>query len=202
MVASRHLFGTGEPAYAVNRQGVIVAWNPAAARRFGYTEAEAVGRRCWKLLAGQDLFGNQYCCEGCPLREMAFRHQSVKGSELLFRTAANELKKFSVCTLVVYDSSGEEFLVHLCRAVGETTQHGVGTNCANQASANHRRGALSKREIEVLTLLSQGKGTAEAAAAMCISPATVRNHSQHILFKLHVHSRLAAINVGQKLGLI
>ena len=59
MRASKSLFSTGEPAYGVNRGGVIMAWNPAAESTFGFSESEAMGQHCWELLAGHDLFGNQ-----------------------------------------------------------------------------------------------------------------------------------------------
>jgi DNA-binding CsgD family transcriptional regulator len=202
MRASRALFSTGEPAYAVDHQGVIVAWNPAAERTFGYTEKEAMGQHCWELLAGQDLFGNQYCCEGCPLREMAFQHKPIKSSEMFFRTATNELKRCSVATLVVNDGSHNELLVHLCRAQCQPEDGCTTTICASPPNGNHQRGALTGREKEVLTLLSQGKSTQDMAESMCISSSTVRNHTQHILYKLHVHNRVAAVNLGQKLGLI
>jgi PAS domain S-box-containing protein len=202
MSASKALFSTGEPAYAVDHFGTIVTWNPAAEEAFGYAEKEAVGQHCWELLAGQDLFGNQYCCEGCPLREMAFRHKSVKSNEMFFKTASSELKKFSVTTLVLHDGPGKELLVHLCRPECEAGEACTTMICTNPSNANYSRGALTGREKEVLTLLSEGKSTQDVAADMCISASTVRNHTQHILHKLNVHSRFAAINLGQKLGLI
>ncbi|MDH3646494.1 MAG: LuxR C-terminal-related transcriptional regulator [Gammaproteobacteria bacterium] len=202
MKVSKALFSTGEPAYAVDHSGVIVSWNPAAEQAFGYKEREAVGQQCWELLAGQDLFGNQYCCSGCPLQEMAFRHKSVKSSKIVFRTAANELKQFSVTTLVIYDGPGEELMVHLCRPECEVGEGCTTMNCAGQPTSNQERGNLTDREKEVLDLLSQGQSTQEMASTMCISTATVRNHTQHIIHKLNVHSRAAAVNLGQKLGLI
>jgi DNA-binding CsgD family transcriptional regulator len=200
--ASKALLSTGEPAYAVDHAGVIVAWNPAAEQAFGYSEAQALGQHCWELLAGQDLFGNQYCCEGCPLREMAIRHEPVKSNEMFFKTASNELNKFSVTTLVLYDGAGKELLVHLCRPECEAGEACTTLICSNPPSANHSRGTLTRREKEVLTLLSEGKSTQDVATDMCISASTVRNHTQHILHKLNVHSRVAAINLGQRLGLI
>jgi len=202
MRASKSLFSTGEPAYAVDHRGVVVAWNTAAEHAFGYAEKEAVGQHCWELLAGQDLFGNQYCCEGCPLREMAFQHKSIKSNEMYFRTATNELKRCSVAMLVVYDGFDNELLVHLCRAECEAEDGCTTTICASPPNGNHQRGTLTGREKEVLTLLSQGKSTGEMAAELCISPSTVRNHTQHVIHKLNVHSRVAAVNLGQKLGLI
>lgn len=202
MSASKALFSTGEPAYVVDHFGVIVAWNPAAEQSFGYAKQEAVGQHCWELLAGQDLFGNQYCCEGCPMREMAYLHKSVKSNEMFFKTASNELRKFSVTTLVLHDGPGKELLVHLCRPVCEEVEAFTPTVCTSPPSANYKRGTLTGREKEVLMLLSEGKSTQDVAADMCVSSATVRNHTQHILHKLNVHSRVAAINLGRKLGLI
>jgi PAS domain S-box-containing protein len=202
MRASNSLLNTGEPAYAVNRDGVIMAWNPAAESTFGYSESEAMGRNCWELLAGQDLFGNQYCCQGCPVRDMAFRQRSINSSEMFFKTAVNEMKRFNVCTLLMYDTHGNELIVHLCRPQCEADKDCVTPLRISKPTAIQKRGTLTSREKETLTLLAQGRNTTEIAQDMCISPATVRNHVQHILGKLHVHSRVAAVAQGRKLGLI
>jgi DNA-binding NarL/FixJ family response regulator len=55
---------------------------------------------------------------------------------------------------------------------------------------------LSEREREVLQLLAQGKNTKDIADALYISPATVRNHIQHILEKLGAHNRLQALAIA------
>jgi len=97
---------------------------------------------------------------------------------------------------------GKELLVHLCRPEREASDACTTLIGTTAPSANHNRGTLTGREKEVLLLLSEGKSTQDVAADMCISSSTVRNHTQHILHKLNVHSRIAAINLGQKLGLI
>lgn len=51
---------------------------------------------------------------------------------------------------------------------------------------------LSKREVEVLRLLVDGKSNQEIAGALFISPNTVANHVTNILTKLNVDSRTAA----------
>ncbi len=61
---------------------------------------------------------------------------------------------------------------------------------------------LSRRELEVLQLLSKGTSTGEMAAALHISVNTVRNHVNRILAKLGVHSRLEAVHVAVQRGLI
>ena len=85
MIVKENIFSTSETAYAVDRDGQIVVWNQAAEQTFGYTESEAFGQQCWKLLPGRDVFGNQSCCEGCPVRATAFdieasRPQPLRGS--------------------------------------------------------------------------------------------------------------------------
>ena len=51
---------------------------------------------------------------------------------------------------------------------------------------------LTRREREVLKLLSAGRGDAAIATTLCISPKTVSNHVGAILSKLGVHNRTQA----------
>jgi two-component system nitrate/nitrite response regulator NarL len=51
---------------------------------------------------------------------------------------------------------------------------------------------LTRRELEILRLVATGANTRAMADRLHVSPATVRNHVQHILAKLGVHSRLEA----------
>jgi DNA-binding NarL/FixJ family response regulator len=51
---------------------------------------------------------------------------------------------------------------------------------------------LSGRELEVLSLLAEGRANAEIGEALFISHSTVRNHISSILMKLHVDNRVQA----------
>lgn len=51
---------------------------------------------------------------------------------------------------------------------------------------------LSKREVEVLELISQGQRNVDIAQTLGISIFTVQNHVCHILVKLGVNNRAAA----------
>lgn len=51
---------------------------------------------------------------------------------------------------------------------------------------------LTRRELEVLSLLAEGAGSSVIASRLSLSPNTVRTHIQNILTKLQVHSRLEA----------
>jgi len=55
-------------------------------------------------------------------------------------------------------------------------------------------GVLSKREKEILEMLSKGLLYKEIAEQLFISPQTVRKHVYHIYEKLHVGNRIEAVN--------
>ena len=61
---------------------------------------------------------------------------------------------------------------------------------------------LTLREREVLRLVAEGMSTADMARRMFVSPNTVRNHVQSILTKLGVHSKLEALVVATRAGLL
>jgi DNA-binding NarL/FixJ family response regulator len=65
-----------------------------------------------------------------------------------------------------------------------------------------RKGALTRREREVLQLVSEGRSVAGVAAALGVAPTTVRNHVQRAMTKLKVHSRTEAIAAAVREGLI
>jgi DNA-binding CsgD family transcriptional regulator len=194
------IFATGEPAYAVGRDGTIVAWNAAASRAFGYRSPQAVGRKCWELLQGQDAFGNEYCSASCPMREMALQHKAVNRCRMSFRTAGAERQGFTVTTLVLFDSS-DATLIHLCRKEPATAGQGLTPALPGEPGRDDGRGVLSPRERQVLDHLSAGHTTREIATLMRISVPTVRSHVERILHKLHAHSRLEAVAVSRRLGL-
>ena len=61
---------------------------------------------------------------------------------------------------------------------------------------------LTAREVEVLTLLSEGSTAWAIARRLQVSPATVRKHLEHLYRKLEVQDRLSAVNRGRELGLV
>ncbi len=61
---------------------------------------------------------------------------------------------------------------------------------------------LSARELEVLELFADGASTKAIADRLHLSANTVRNYSQAILTKLDVHSRLEAVAVAVRGGVI
>lgn len=61
---------------------------------------------------------------------------------------------------------------------------------------------LTDRELEVLQLLAQGMRPKKIAGDLVISPKTVASHVQHILGKLGAHSRVEAVAIAYREGLV
>jgi DNA-binding NarL/FixJ family response regulator len=61
---------------------------------------------------------------------------------------------------------------------------------------------LSPREREVLALLREGRTTAAISADLYLAPSTVRNHVQSILTKLGAHSKLEAVTIALREGIL
>lgn len=61
---------------------------------------------------------------------------------------------------------------------------------------------LSKRETEILRMISEGKKRSEIAEDLFIELETVKTHIRNIYLKLDVHSRSTAIHVARKNKLI
>jgi DNA-binding CsgD family transcriptional regulator len=61
---------------------------------------------------------------------------------------------------------------------------------------------LTKREIEVLSLISQGHSSKEAADVLYVSKRTVDFHLANIYDKLQVNNRVQAYRAATRLGLI
>lgn len=61
---------------------------------------------------------------------------------------------------------------------------------------------LTQREIEILRLLARGRDTQAIADELTISSNTVRTHLQNIFGKLGAHSKLEAVSMANRRGLL
>jgi DNA-binding NarL/FixJ family response regulator len=61
---------------------------------------------------------------------------------------------------------------------------------------------MTPRELEVLRALTEGLSTPEICATLSITPNTLRTHVQNIMGKLHVHSKLEAVAVALRHGIV
>jgi DNA-binding CsgD family transcriptional regulator len=68
------------------------------------------------------------------------------------------------------------------------------------APPSHPR--LTPRQGEVLQLLGEGASTDQIARTLHLSRETVRNHVRHVLRALEAHSRLEAVALARRQGLL
>jgi len=70
----------------------------------------------------------------------------------------------------------------------------------NEAKLNDL--GITKRELEILELISQGLSNREIAEKLFVSENTVKTHSSRLFEKLSAKRRTQAVQIGKELGLI
>jgi PAS domain S-box-containing protein len=208
---------TSDPAFAVDGDGVIVAWNEAAEALFHMGAAEAIGRHCGDIVNGTDECGI-VCSSECPVRQALDSHHPIRNFDLQVNTG-NGRQWCNTSVLVAENGSSiNRYAVHIMRPIDlrkrlEILVRDFVVNNTNvpadeavallsSTRAVAREAELTTRELEILRLLSQGNSTTEVANTLHISSTTVNNHVQHILHKLGAHNRLEAIRRAEHAGLI
>ena len=98
------------------------------------------------------------------------------------------------------DAPREELLVAIRRVhAGESA---IPPALVTKLAAGISSDALTGRELEVLSLLAQGKSNKEIGTHLYISQTTVKSHLRSIFAKLNVLSRTEAITVASRQGLV
>jgi DNA-binding CsgD family transcriptional regulator len=79
-----------------------------------------------------------------------------------------------------------------------------GVGAASHAPARTATGtfSLTERQLEILQLLADGKSTDQIAGELFLSKTTVRNHVARVLAALGVHTRVQAVVVASRAGLV
>lgn len=189
---------TSDAMVAIDDRFNIIAWNTAATSLLGYEPEEALDKSCHDILGFSDRCGEGICDGFCPAVEPGAPDQVIETAQVLGRTAAGRQLWLSASTIVPpLEMRDQCRLVHLIRevdlppALERVVVERLGGSVAPQG--NGRLDVLTPRERDVLRLLSEGLDGATIAERLFLSPATVRNHIQHILAKLGVHSRTEAV---------
>jgi PAS domain S-box-containing protein len=167
------------PAYGVDRFGVIRWLNPAALRLVG----DARGQQVTSVVAPEDTR---------RARESFAR--KVFGKE-----------RSTDAKVVLLDPDGQPVEVEISsaplredgRIVGV---FGIVTHQLATPPPTHPR--LTVRQAEILHLLAHGYSTGQIAAELQLAVSTVRNHIGALLHALDAHSRLEAIAIARRDGLL
>ena len=210
------------PALATDIGGHIVFWNRAAERLLGRPTNQVLGRRCYDVLGGKDVFGNRFCHENCSVVSMTRKGESVQGFEIVLGNSPKQEQNISVSILKIPGSRPELFtLVHILQPIDRVgppdprpraprraahgdaraaTQEGWEPVAAPTPVALPKAPPLTDREKEILRWVAAGLQNKEIAHKLGISLATVRNHIHNILEKLDVHSKLEAVSLAFRQG--
>lgn len=104
-------------------------------------------------------------------------------------------------------ASGGEVTVEISSVRLGSTHHAVGlfgiaVPAARGAAAPKLDGRLTERQREVLHHLGQGASTEQIADHLVITRETARNHVRHVLGRLGARSRLEAVAIAHRDGLL
>lgn len=127
-----HIFANiADGVWAVDMNQRIVFWNNAAEQLLGIREADALGRRCWALLAGADRQGKPVCCHNCQNLLLARQGKPVPNFERIARCADGRTALINISTLFVPESEEVApldggYVVHLFRKLGDGPELGAG----------------------------------------------------------------------------
>ena len=161
----------GVPSYVLDTTGVVRWLNGAAERLVG----DVRGRHFTSVVAPED----------------SRRARELFAQKVLGTTPATE------ATGVLVSTAGTRVAVEISAVAlmnGETV---VGVFGLLEGHPDDSPTApppqLTPRQVEVLRLLEQGRSTKQIAAALQLSPETVRNHIRRLFRALGVNTRLEAV---------
>jgi len=211
------LKSTTVAAFASDESGCVAVWNQAAEGLLGHEAKRVVGKRCFDVVRGRDLFGNRFCGESCAVRKMQRHGEAIHPFEFQVMDHDGKMVNVRCSVIVAPDVRPHRFnLIHLIEPLGlapeidsnESVRPYAAMTCHPSALGKRKEVSpdpirrLTMREIEVLRLMAGGTRTKEIARALGIQASTVNNHIQHILEKLGAHTKLQAVYAAQRRGLI
>jgi PAS domain S-box-containing protein len=198
-------------AFVIDDDLRILFWNKTAEAILGFDREDVTGLFCYQLLHGFDEGRHLICRVRCQVAKLALRSKPVPNYDIHVTTKQGEERwlNMSVFTYRMVDTNGKKMIVHLFHDLDqkkvdeklmthliEVINRYQGLPHKGKPEIESLPGALTPREREILTLLAKGYSTLDIASLLSISVNTVRNHIQHILQKLQVHTRLEAVAIA------
>ena len=201
-------------AVAANQSNLIVAWNAAAVELFGFTEDEVLGKNLQLVIQARDVHGNRLSVDHGAFHDMIRIGEAPNSFELAIITATGKMLRVAVSIMVVLGAKKTDYnAIYLMtpmhrrrradeaidRLLAQVNIPGVTVPGATSPSGADQRGSrpkprLTRRQLEVLLLMAEGKHSGEIATELGISVHTVRTLIQGILRTLGATNRLEAVS--------
>ena len=191
------------PAFATDARERIVFWNRGATAVLGRRSEDALGRHCYEVVCGRDVFGNRLCSPSCPIMTMARAQEPIAGFEARLPSGGDEPSLVHITVLRMPGPRPDLFtLVHLLQPIYPAARGAAEApaKILERRTPPREPPPLTPRETEVLQLVASGLHNKEIASTLGLSLATVRNHVHNALTKLEVHSKLEMISMAFRKG--
>jgi PAS domain S-box-containing protein len=168
------------PSYVIDRFGVVRWLNPAARELVG----DVRGRQFTSVVAPED---NREARESFT-RKVLGTERSTEGKVDLL-DADGERIRVEISSVPLREGG------HIVGVFGLVPRH-------EPAPAPAQHPHLTPRQNQVLHLLAAGASTMEIAGELSISVDTARNHVRRMLRALDTHSRIEAVAVAHRSGIL
>jgi DNA-binding CsgD family transcriptional regulator len=213
------LESTADGAFAVDKSLEIVYWNRAAQEMLGFEQNDTIGRPCYDVLRGLDEGNRLFCKAFCRITDAVSKSEPIPSYDMQAITSKGYRKRLNMSAVSFHLRPEDEdtIIIHLFRdsahkkdfevlfnkvLIAALKSDGLMAEPSVASESTPPFNELTNRESEVLFFLAEGFNTRDIAQRLVISPNTVRNHIQHILQKLRVHSRAEAIAGAIRHGFI
>lgn len=204
------VLSASSPLYAVDLDQRITYWDACATRDLAAPE-DALGRHCYEVLASLDPRNARRCRPNCHVVTQARAGRAAADFDVWGPGRGDSTRQMRVSILLGSGARPEDTsVIHLVRCDDDTVASegdlctalaGTGPE-TTPAAAPAGRPDLTARQVDVLRLLSQGRSTAEIASALGVQAVTVRNHAQAAMDRLGARTRLEAVILAARSGLL
>jgi DNA-binding CsgD family transcriptional regulator len=199
--------------FATDSADRIILWNKSCETLLERPARSVLGKRCYEVIGGLDVYGNTYCHRSCPVAFQAREKpkRPVHRFSLSIEVGGKGLRRFDYSLFAIPSyHPALSTLVHVLRERAKpsrlerqlASEAEVRAPLWPMAGSEEHSVDLTDRETEILRCLARGMSTAAIGKKLFISTATVRNHTQHILEKLDVHNKLGALVFAYQHNLI
>jgi DNA-binding CsgD family transcriptional regulator len=190
----------GMPVWVSGSDLRISYINGRAEELLGQSAVDCVGRPCYEVVRGRTAKGKAFCGNVCPaVRQLSFQKEiepfrirvgvgrRARWVQIVLIAAqAPDYSGPCMVHCVIDDEKEQRFKQYLSKVMTRSPKARVGRPGTHDVT-------LTRREKEILALLSEDVSLHEIADRLHLSYTTVRNHVQHILRKLGVHSIMEAV---------
>ena len=194
-----HLLGV--PAWVSGPDRKLRFVNHAAEQLLGLKAEECVGKPCFQVIASKSTGGDEFCSAHCPVLSRAEEGLPIKPATICVGRQRASCHWLRILSIPLWSDDGRQLSLvdcaldvdrakamedYLSRILARTPDEFVKEN---QRQSPH----LTPREQQVLEDLAMDRDLVSIAGDLHLSHVTVRNHVQHILRKLDVHSIAEAV---------